>query len=1223
MEANEFIHQVETVQRRVDQLQRDATTDAAQLARRLPEVLDELQASLKELKAAAGQGVGQPNGEEALRQSEERFRLLYEKAPLGYHSLDGDGRIIEANQAWLDMLGYPREEVVGRWLGEFLIAPDAERFAANFPRFKATGALHGVQFEMVRKDGSRLAIAVDGRVGYDERGNFKQTHCILRDITQQKLAEEALKRRNRELALYSQASQAFNSTLELDQVLALVLEETCRALEVIASSVWLSDPGTGEVVCRQATGPLRNRVRGWRLAPERGIAGWVARHNQHAIVPDALADGRYFKEVAEEMGLELRSILSVPLAIKGNAIGALQVVDTAVGRFDAGDLALLEPVAAAAAIAIDNARLYEQAQQQIAERAQVEESLRRRNRELAVLYETSLEINAQLGLSTLLRTIVARAVGLTGTHMGALYLMRPDGETLELVVSYHLPRDYTGVILRLGEGLSGRVAQSGEALAIGDHSSWEGRAAVYADSPFRRVLAVPLKVGGRVIGVINATDDEQTGEFSQDEVRLVSLFADQAAIAVENARLYEAAQRELAERMRAEAQRDATLEALRESEERYRRITEAVTDYIYTVHVEDDQHVETTHGATCVAVTGYTSEEFAANPFLWLSMVDERDRQAVLEQARRVLTGEAVGPLEHRITRKGGAQRWVRNTPVPHFDFQGKLLAYDGLIHDITERKQVEEALRESEARFRRIFDQSPIGAAIVSLDYRFTRVNEALCRIMGYSEEELTTVRFPDITHPDDLAGDLEQVRRLAAGEIDRYTTDKRYIRADGSVVWGHLSVCVMKDAAGHPLYFLPLVEEITERKRAEQEIRRQAETLTALHETALDLAAQRSLSDLLQAIVIRAANLLQAEIGSLFFYRPATDDLERMVAYNFGTRPVKMIRRRGEGLVGKVLECGRPLAIDDYNRWEGRAESLAESLAIVGMPIFWGDRLMAVLDISDRLPRTFSAGDIALLERFAPLAAAALENNRLVNDLQQQMEQLRATQTQLVQAAKLAAVGELAAGVAHELNNPLTSVLGFAELSLTNPAVGAPLHHDLEVIAREAGRARDIVRNLLDFARQTKPQRLPTDVNHVLKQTLDLIRQHIEKSGVVITEDYAPDVGLLTLDSGQIKQVFLNLITNAAQAMPKGGTLSLRTARLGDEVAISVSDTGQGIPPEIQGRIFEPFFTTKAVGEGTGLGLSVSFGIIQEHGGRISVESRVGHGSTFTVWLPTAPVR
>ena len=242
------------------------------------------------------------------------------------------------------------------------------------------------------------------------------------------------------------------------------------------------------------------------------------------------------------------------------------------------------------------------------------------------------------------------------------------------------------------------------------------------------------------------------------------------------------------------------------------------------------------------------------------------------------------------------------------------------------------------------------------------------------------------------------------------------------------------------------------------------------------------------------------------------------------------------------------------------------------------------------------------------------------MLRDLQQQMDRLKETQAQLVQAAKLAAVGELAAGVAHELNNPLTSVLGFTALLLSATPPEASARHDLEIIANQAGRARDIVRNLLDFARQTKPQRLPADVNQLLRQTLDLVRQHLEKSGVLIEEDYAPDLGLLVLDAGQMKQVFLNLITNAANAMPEGGKLRLHTARLGDEVAVSVSDTGRGMPPEIRDRIFEPFFTTKSVGQGTGLGLSISLGIVREHGGRIAVESQAEQGSTFTVWLPAA---
>jgi putative nucleotidyltransferase with HDIG domain len=180
--------------------------------------------------------------------------------------------------------------------------------------------------------------------------------------------------------------------------------------------------------------------------------------------------------------------------------------------------------------------------QREAERKRAEEALTRRAREMAALYETSLEINSQREVSTLLQAIVRRAVGLLRARMGGLYLMRSDGETLELVVSHHLPGDYVSTTLRLGEGLSGRVAQAGKPMMVDDYRHWEGRAAAYADSSFRRVLGVPLKLGDRVIGVINVTDDEKTGVFDEDEVRLVSLFADQAAIAIENARLYAAEQ---------------------------------------------------------------------------------------------------------------------------------------------------------------------------------------------------------------------------------------------------------------------------------------------------------------------------------------------------------------------------------------------------------------------------------------------------------------------------------------------------------------------------------------------------------------------------------------------------------------------------------------------------------------------------------------------------------
>jgi PAS domain S-box-containing protein len=180
--------------------------------------------------------------------------------------------------------------------------------------------------------------------------------------------------------------------------------------------------------------------------------------------------------------------------------------------------------------------------QDITERAQTEQALARHAQEMAALYETSLEITAHLDLPTLLETILRRAATLLGAEMGAVYLMRPDGESLEMVLSHNLADSYVGTVLRLGEGVSGRIAQTGHPLAVEDYVRWEGRAPLFDSIPFHRVLGVPLKVGNRVLGVINITDDKM-GPFGEDEVRLLSLFADQAAIAVENARLYQEAER--------------------------------------------------------------------------------------------------------------------------------------------------------------------------------------------------------------------------------------------------------------------------------------------------------------------------------------------------------------------------------------------------------------------------------------------------------------------------------------------------------------------------------------------------------------------------------------------------------------------------------------------------------------------------------------------------------
>ena len=268
------------------------------------------------------------------------------------------------------------------------------------------------------------------------------------------------------------------------------------------------------------------------------------------------------------------------------------------------------------------------------------------------------------------------------------------------------------------------------------------------------------------------------------------------------------------------------------------------------------------------------------------------------------------------------------------------------------------------------------------------------------------------------------------------------------------------------------------------------------------------------------------------------------------------------------------------------------------------------------------FTSDEIRLTEAIALQAAVARENSRLYEAEKQQVAELKRTQAQLIQSTKLAAIGELAANIAHEINNPLTSVLGFASYLAEQVPPGQPWREELDLIQEEAGRARDIVRDLLHFSRQREFIPQITDLNTVLEQTLAMVRRQGALESITLREEYASGLAPVEVDVPRIKQVVLNLINNAVYVMKdRGGSLTIRSSASGDTVQVEVIDTGTGIAPEHMHRIFEPFFTTKPEVSGTGLGLSVSLGIVESHGGSIEVQSEFGKGSTFTVKLPAKP--
>ena len=272
---------------------------------------------------------------------------------------------------------------------------------------------------------------------------------------------------------------------------------------------------------------------------------------------------------------------------------------------------------------------------------------------------------------------------------------------------------------------------------------------------------------------------------------------------------------------------------------------------------------------------------------------------------------------------------------------------------------------------------------------------------------------------------------------------------------------------------------------------------------------------------------------------------------------------------------------------------------------------------DFSRRIDR-FSNDEFGELAVTFNQMTTNLQNSRI--ELERAMQTVKATQEQLIQSEKLSAVGQFVAGVAHELNNPLTAVIGFSEL-LQNAQVDDKTKGHLERIAKSAHRCHKIVHSLLSFARQEAPERKLVDLPTVLEEVLEIMAYDLRTSNVTVVREFTPDLPRIMADPHQLQQVFVNILGNARQAIEpfqREGRIVIRTRSANGWVTLEFQDNGPGIKPQHLARIFDPFFTTKPAGKGTGLGLSLSYGLIQEHGGKITAQSEPGHGATFIIELP-----
>lgn len=510
------------------------------------------------------------------------------------------------------------------------------------------------------------------------------------------------------------------------------------------------------------------------------------------------------------------------------------------------------------------------------------------------------------------------------------------------------------------------------------------------------------------------------------------------------------------------------------------------------------------------------------------------------------------------------------------------------------------DSLRESEKRFQAAMQQAPIGMSLIGIDGRWLEVNPALCAIVGYSKEELLTLDFQTITHPEDRAADEPLFRQLIAQEIPTYNREKRYVRKDGQIVWANVHVSAIIRPDGSIRHLVSQVVDVTKRKQAEQSLNQsQARLMQAMDATKLghwefDLATQRFTLD------ENCFKLLGTSAATEGSFEMSADDYDRRF---LPPDEVPRLKEVTEQAIAQA-EPGQTTEIDHpYYRADGSAGIMSVRFAI--------ER-----DASGRAIRAYG------------LSQDITEQSRAAQKHRMLEEQLR-------HAQKMDALGTLAGGIAHDFNNILTGIMGNLDLAAMDLPANHPVQPRLHDARQASRRARDHVARILTFSRRYQGDRKAKLLGPVVQEAVQLLRASLPVT-IEIRTKIAPDYPAILCDAAQIHQVIMNLGTNAAHAMRgRNGLLAITIdpvipdatlmerhpqVKSTHRVRLSVRDTGSGIDPRVMARIFEPFFTTKPPDEGTGLGLAMVHGIVEDHQGAIIVTSTLGQGTTVTIYFPPA---
>lgn len=771
-------------------------------------------------------------------------------------------------------------------------------------------------------------------------------------------------------------------------------------------------------------------------------------------------------------------------------------------------------------------------------------------------------------------------------HARAAWFRLQEGENMVVAQQIGLSQTYLRKCgsLPMYQSL-GIAVQEGKPVVVKTESANENVRAQLRGEGFHHVVIVPVLGKKSVIGVLSL-GSRRGLTYAPDEMEFLATTGQQLGLAVENLRLVE--------------------QVLR-SQRQWANTFDSIHDLVL-LHDADFRVMKANHALL---------ERLAQAP----ADVVGRLCEDVLPGAPGKWSGCPYCSAESEGFHEGTDQCFGGFCMVSTSSYTEQGSKQKGAIHvvrDTTDRRIAEE-------KYRLLFEQVQEGVFVATPEGKLLDCNDAFVRMLGHnSREELISLNVDT-----ELYGSAEQ-REVFRREMDRNNYVRNFEvalrRKDGTLLTAMESSFATRTGEGKIERYQGFLLDITEKKRAEDEIRRRNRELNALNAMAVIATQSFDLDEILNLTLRQVISLLGAETGSVYlsdaddttFRRRAgwgqrSADRARFSEANFPEGFGELVTRsRTEVITAEYLPHLPPL-VAEFVRADGWQAWI--------WVLLWGkDKPMGIMGISSRESREYTSNDENLMVAIGRQLATTIEKVRLYEETCRAYEDLRHTQEQLLQSEKMSAVGQLIAGVAHELNNPLTAILGYAQL-LESEGLGERAKDFVAKLFKQAQRTHRVVQNLLSFARQRKPQKEKVDICKIIDETLALRDYDLRVNNIGLERQIEPSIPAVTADPHQLEQVFLNIINNAVDAVLEqgsGGSLKVRVYAKAGRVHAEFHDSGFGIK-EPQ-RIFDPFYTTKSVGKGTGLGLSICYGIIKEHGGEIAARNREEGGAVIEVRLPAA---